>query len=181
MALTMSPNAEKRKEQKQANETLVKSSNGTVVPVTGQERYLSVASSHFVAWCRAVLASCNTTEGKVLSMDRILAGKGQGDPFRVLCQQGWTFTILDGQLEEVLPGKASWIQMTMNSVHSNLKQITEMECLAHMAKYVSFGHTISSAKDLVMSSQPKCAHYLDTMAQYLQLYGGGSDHQFPFV
>ena len=90
MAFTMSPNAAKGLEQKQANQALVAASNGMLAPVTGQERYLSVASSHFVAWCRAVLASCNTTEGEVLSMDAILAGKGQGqdDPFRVLCLMG---------------------------------------------------------------------------------------------
>ena len=57
----------------------------------------------------------------------------------------------------------------------------ELECLAMISKYVSLGHTISNAKELVRSSQPKCAHYLDTMAQYLKFYGGGSDRQFPFV
>ena len=44
--------------------------------------------------------------------------------------------------------------MAMNSAHSNRQQ---MECLAQMAQHVSLGRTISSAKDLVMSSQPKCA------------------------
>ena len=58
-------------------------------PCQGTERYLSVASSHFVAWRRAVQASCKSSGGEVLSMDALLAGKPADDPFRKLCQEGW--------------------------------------------------------------------------------------------
>ena len=61
--------------------------------------------------------------------------------------------------------------MTMNSTHSSLQQTTEMECLAQIAKLVTLGNTITQAQDMVNHSQPKCGHYLDAMAKFLQMYG----------
>ena len=181
MAFTLASEPTTKQKQFEKNYQLVEASQGMLAPCQGTERYLSVASSHFVAWCRAVQASCKSSDGEVLSMDALLAGKPADDPFRKLCQEGWEWTIFDANLEFQFPGIAAWIQMTMNSTHSSLQQTTEMECLAQMAKLVSLGNSITQAQDIVNLSQPKCGHYMNAMAKFLQMYGGGDQDGFPLI
>lgn len=95
--------------------------------------------------------------------------------------RGWEWTIFDANLEFQFPGIAAWIQMTMNSTHSSLQQTTEMECLAQMAKLVSLGNSITQAQDIANLSQPKCGHYMNAMAKFLQMYGGGDQDGFPLI
>ena len=54
VAFELSVNASKRQEQVSANEKLVQESSESLATVTGQERFLTVASSHTAAFCKAV-------------------------------------------------------------------------------------------------------------------------------
>ena len=80
----------KRLKQLDLNKGLVESSQGMLAPVTGSERFLTVGSSHTVAFCRAVNSGCRTTIPELslngsLSLSHILHGKEEGHPFKEMC------------------------------------------------------------------------------------------------
>ena len=60
VAFEISNDPSKRAQQLARNKELVAASNGTLAPVTGAERFLTVGTSHTMAFCKAVNANCST-------------------------------------------------------------------------------------------------------------------------
>lgn len=61
VAFELSREAAKRNHQLLKNKELVTASNSMLASLNGSERYLTVGTSHTVAFCRAVLAECKTS------------------------------------------------------------------------------------------------------------------------
>ena len=61
-AFEMAPVGQSRDEQIKFNQNLVDSAQGLLADLSGDERLLSVACSHFTAGCRASVAGCLTNE-----------------------------------------------------------------------------------------------------------------------
>ena len=60
VAIEVSNQMAKKKSQIAANEAIVHASEGTLCPPSGQERFLSLGSSHLSQFCKAVLHGCTT-------------------------------------------------------------------------------------------------------------------------
>ena len=98
----------KRLTQFDLNKGLVESSQGMLAPVTGSERFLTVGSSHTVAFCRAVNSGCRTTIPELssngfLSLSHILHGKEEGHPLKEMCIEGWKLLIIPSWVEDRVP------------------------------------------------------------------------------
>ena len=60
VAIEVSNQMAKKKSQIATNEAIVHASEGTLCPPSGQERFLSLGSSHLSQFCKAVLHGCTT-------------------------------------------------------------------------------------------------------------------------
>jgi len=76
MAFALASEPTTKQKQFEKNYQPVEASQGMLAPYQGTERYRSVASSHFVAWCRAVQASCKSSDGEVLSASQQMTHSG---------------------------------------------------------------------------------------------------------
>ena len=98
VAFELSRDATKREHQLLKNQNVISASNNMLANQTGSERYLTVGTSHTVAFCRAVLAGCKTSVSDLshngcLNLGNILAGKDNDCPFKTMCAQGWQWLI----------------------------------------------------------------------------------------
>ncbi|OLP78563.1 hypothetical protein AK812_SmicGene41254 [Symbiodinium microadriaticum] len=162
-----------RSNQIQANKALVASSSGMLAEVNGKERAMSISSSHTTAYMKAAMAGCTTADGKKLSADK--------DGFRELCAEGWGWTMLSWKVEQMLPDLPSWMQMVLNCSNAVAVQMTELEAAQQIGLLVCQGSSLPNAVKTVQSSAPRCSPYLESIGQYVKLFGGGKDGRFPII
>jgi hypothetical protein len=128
VAFEIAADAATRARQFLANKELTKQAQGLVAPVTGAERFLTVASSHVCGFFRAVLAGCRTEEPSlkqlsngILSLDACSAAPTSADgsrvhnPFKSLCLEGWEWEIISQAVEAAIPDLPAFIQQCLNT------------------------------------------------------------------
>ena len=188
VAFELSSDPTKRAKQLDKNKELVSSSKGMLAPVSGAERFLTVGTSHTMAFCKAVNAGCVTnvddlSSTGVLSLSSILASKQNGSedhPFKNMCTDGWKWLIIPSFVEDLHPELPALIQQSLNSSHSVSKQPTEMEVAATIAEYYEKMHlSLDEAVNAAGQSEPRCKGYLATVAHYVKCFAG--DNGFPIV
>ena len=102
-------NPKKRSNQLAANVAMCEKASGMLGSINGQEKFLSLGTSHFAMYCRALQQHVTRPDGSKL----------QPLPeFLPLLQEGWKWTILSYQIEDEFPTFTSWCQATLNSVNS---------------------------------------------------------------
>ena len=158
---------EKRDAQIAANVALVENSNNSLAPVNGQERFLTVATSHTAAFCKAVDHGCKP-EPNGSSIDcKIHSG------LQELCSQGWPYFVLKAEVEEQWPTLPAFIQVSMNASNASFKQVNEIEAASLMATFIGHGLSVADSLQRVQQADPICKNSLDTIAYYVSRYGGG--------
>jgi hypothetical protein len=188
VAFEISTDPAKRQHQLEKNRQLVAASNGTLAPVLGGERFLTVGTSHTVAFCKAVNACCLTKQPELssngtLNLSSILAAKQAGNeehPFKSMCCTGWKWLIIPSYVEDLHPELPALIQQSLNSSHAVSKQPTEMEVAATIAEfYEKMNLSLDLAVHAAGQSEPKCKPYLATIAHYVKCFAGGDS--FPII
>lgn len=181
----LSRNTAKRASQIGFNETMVAASEGMLAPVSGQERFLSVACGHTAAFCRAVAAGCTTAEETKHLLDplshRLNATMlGQKDPgLAKMLNIGWQWCVLPAEAEEVWPDLPGLVQSALNASINVASTTTELEAASLIAKeaatFMDKGRSVNwqQCKLAAAASEPPCKEYLDVIASYVELYGGG--------
>ena len=114
-----------------------------LAPLAGQERLLTLATSHIAAFVKAVMANCKTNipemtaNGTNLSLEVLTFGKGPLDdaPLNAMCKKGWIWRVLPAELENHFPEVVLLIQQSFNSGHTITRPPTEIECAATIASY----------------------------------------------
>ena len=79
-----------KKSQIAANETIAHASEGTLCPPSGQERFLSLGSSHLSQFCKAALHGCTTSNEELtaishngnLNLQACCGSQGNQNPFQ---------------------------------------------------------------------------------------------------
>lgn len=101
-------------------------------------------------------------------------------PLNVMCNKGWKWRVVPGELEEHFPGIVFKLTQSCNTVSNVQKGSSEFECAMLMASLVSqTGCSIDEAKAQVQATQPKCADYLDCIVDLIKNYSGGDG--FPLL
>ena len=108
VAIEVSNLKQTKKDQMEANEAMVKQAEGTLCPPNGQERYLSLGSSHMSQFCKAVLHGCTTANEELaamsstgcLNLQACCGPQGAQSPFHTMCIDGWPWDIIVAQVEE---------------------------------------------------------------------------------
>ncbi len=181
-AFEMSPLGVVRQSQIDFNKKLVASSQGLLAPVTGEERLLTVACSHFSAGCRAAVAGCKTNEQSLQGPDNTinLQALCTGDKNKVFTEiiaNGFEFLIIPATVEQEFgPPIADLAQKALNTEHGTFSQANELQVMSSMALAAEsaggapdWQSVINQAK----AAMPPCSSYLHVLAEFVKNYAGG--------
>jgi hypothetical protein len=135
VCIEINPDPAIKDEQLQFNQALIDRSQGLFSAMNGSERFLSLGGGHAVAFCRAVLAGCRTTEASIMDSDGMLNSGTLTAKDRVFgeCLKGWKQTVLPWQAEVVWPKLPSLIQRALNSSQNVAEHQTELETMCTIA------------------------------------------------
>jgi hypothetical protein len=181
--IEMHPIGPARDHEVALNKGLVEKSAGMLAEVSGSERFISLGNSHCAAFCKAANARCITNIPEIADaagrIDLNLLTNSNANYSKML-NIGWSWFVVPYWLADEVPGFPHLAQQALNASHTVANHATEMEVAASIAEVIAKqGLAIcwKSAIHEAASSQPPCLDYIDTVAQYVKLYGGGSKAQ----
>ena len=182
-AFELSPFPEEQQAQRNFNVKLVERSGGLLAPISGEERLLTVACSHFSQGCRAALAGCKTPEADLknpdgtINVQSLLVGKGNHDWKKIL-NEGIEFTILPAAVEQTFgPAIADLAQSALNAEHGTYSKANELQVMSSMAlaaESAGGDPDWTAVANNAKAAAPPCADYLDTLVEFVKYYAGGA-------
>ena len=166
------------------NQAWVEASQGMLAPITGEERFLSLATSHTMAGCRAARAGCVTPYHGLKSeasgcIDVAMLCKNTN--MATMINDGWLFFVIPWWLEKECPGFLHIVQKALNAHHNMVTKPNEVEAAASMLEEMLLGGTWESAEASLMAAEIPCKEYLCAIAKLIQLNGGPSDRGYPYI
>ena len=159
-----------RSQQIEANKKMVASADNMLSPLHGTERFLSIASSHFTQWLRAVEYGASNPEGRKLTVTASL---------KPLLEEGWQWLVIKAEAEQIFLTLASFGSMSMNAQNTNALAASELECMMQLSSLYKSGMQMSAAISAVEQSAPACMAYLQDVALFVRPYAGGD--AFPLL
>ncbi|CAE7708965.1 unnamed protein product [Symbiodinium sp. CCMP2592] len=108
------------------NKRQVDMNGGLLAEVRGDERYMSLACSHFTAFCRACIAACPSDQETVSDNGKLTLQRLSTD-FRQAVDNGWEWLVLSAEVDAVLPSLASFVQEVMNAAQGVARTAGELE------------------------------------------------------
>ena len=184
-AFELCPIDPKRSVQLDFNQQLVDKSAGMLAPLSGGERYLSVACGHTAQFAKATAASCRTPQTEIADTAGNLnvqhLGKGDARLLTMLTK-GWSWTILPWQCEATWPTLPDLAQRALNASNSVASQASELETAASIAEFAQMQSepvNWDACVDAAAASMPPCKGYIGIIGTYVRLYGGG--HGGPMI
>ncbi|CAJ1432339.1 unnamed protein product [Effrenium voratum] len=164
VCFALSRDLQKRQEQIDANSTLSDQFPGVMPRITGEERFLTVAS-HSTAFLKAVMQGLHAG-----STD---ATKTVGHPVHRCCTEGWTWLVLSDLLEEAFPTLPLLYASALNASNTAQVESTEVEILATLSKHMQMGKTVEEAIAATKQGSPSCSDYIDVIAVFAKRFTGG--------
>jgi hypothetical protein len=148
----------------EANRNKIAMSQGRMAPISGDERFASVATSHVSQGGKAINVGCLTdiTEFAVdgrLSKDAFVR---DDQPFEQFLA-GWDWTIFKAECLELWPEMPAWMEVKYNASNTIAKGKTELECMNEAFGQLSRGWDIETVVASIMQSQPECGAYMHTI------------------
>ena len=165
----------------EANKKMSEMYPDLVPPPNGQERYVSVASSHTVSFCRAANAGCVTNEVEIAKTDKGKATidlhklKEQAD-FKTMLESGWSWIVIPAGVEEHWPEIPDHFQRACNSNHGVVSEQTELEVALGIGNFRDMDRTGGDAWPQYVAAataaEPKCKAYAETLGDMVKYLGG---------
>ena len=170
LGIELAVGPDERSKQLRANQQMIGQSKGVLAPLQGGERFLSLASSHFNQFCRALDHGCTKADGTQLHMT---------PEIKALVESGWQWTMLKAEAAVMFPDLPAFCSMSMNAHNSNTILTNELEAMMELAALHRSGMRMQDAVPAVCQSSPSCKAYIDDCAQFMRLYSGGDT--FPML
>ena len=154
-----------------------------LAPVNGSERFMSVSCGHTAQFCKAAIASCKTPQSTLadvtghLNVQIVMAGD---KALQTMLEKGWAWTIIPWQVEAQWPTLADLAQRALNASNSVASQCSELEVAASIAEFAAMEVAMTGSVDwkrcgaAAAAGMPPCTPYIDSIVEYVRLYGGGS-------
>ena len=180
-AIEIAPLDPKHSDQLEFNRKLVAMSSEMLAPINGSERFLSLGNGHTAQFAKAAGAQCRTPQAS-MSTDGYLNVQHltkDDHSLKIMLEEGWTWTILPWQAEEVWPALPDLVQRSLNASNSIASQASELETACAVAEFAQMqanaGGTVDWEKaiEAACASMPPCANYIQTIGAYVKLYSGG--------
>ncbi|CAL1135362.1 unnamed protein product [Cladocopium goreaui] len=170
LALEVATDSKLKESQFKLNRKMVAGSNGLLAPIRGDERFLTLANSHFVQWARAMDNGCKGPDGNILIVS---------SDMKPLLKEGWSWRIISGEAEKLWPQLPAFAAMAMNSHNTNQITSNGLECMMQLADLYQAGMKMDEAILAVEHSSPSCKNYLKDVAYFCKMYCGGQN--FPLL
>ena len=186
LCFEVSKDIQKKKDQVNANHTLVDASQGALAPALNTERYLTISCSHMAAFCKSVFSGkcCTKLEdlqkalGGPLTLDALMAIYPDS-VFQTMVKEGWCWKVVSSEVEEQLDWLPAFLQGALNSSQQISSMPTEMEQAMSLAWWYGKTQSLDAAIAQTNACMPMKSLYLNTIADWVCKYGGGD--QFPLV
>lgn len=88
-------------------------------------------------------------------------------------QNGWQWCVISCRVEEALPGFPRFCQLSLNSSNTTALASTELQTMLQIAKLLEGGVSVQNALMSVKAGEPACGPYLQDVAHYVMMFGGG--------
>ena len=172
------PHAEKRKHLFEFNDALVRASNNKLAPVSGLERFASLATSHTFAFCKAAEARCSTDYAEIADsagrLDPALLGNNNN--MKTMMEEGWDVFVVPYWIEDDIKNWPHWCQSACNVTNAAKTVMSEVETMSSLVEDIMAMQgdvpNWQAAKESVESDDPSCSAYLADVVQIVQRYGG---------
>ena len=151
----------------QANERLIKRSDGLLAKMNGEERFLSLGCGHTVAGCKAAGAGdCKTTQPELADGDGFLDVHQleKNEQYKEMIREGWEWDIVPANVDIAFPTFARIAQKALNVSNHIAAEMGELEVGITMAEVVDDGwgsHILSHISDFCVPSSAYVAHILE--------------------
>lgn len=161
------------------NMDLVQRSGGLLAPVSGAERYMSLGGGHAIAFFRACLHGCDTSEASIADTEGKLnlSTFSHKDATFAECTRGWQVTVLPWLVQQTWPTLPSLVQRALNASQNVAEHQTELETMCTIAEYADQAKDENPNWDeciaAAISSRPPCASYGTILGRYVRYYSGG--------
>lgn len=156
--------------QLSCNQRMISESKGLLAPLKGDERFCTLANSHFVQWAKALEYGCLGPDGSQLTPPLDM---------KPLLQNGWSWKVISNEAERLFPNLPAFCAMAMNSHNSNQIAANELECMMQLSDLYSAGMKLDDAVKAVQHAAPACKTYLDDVGFFVKNYNGGET--FPLL
>ena len=170
LAVEVAIDSKVKENQFKLNMKMVSDSNGLLAPVTGHERFLTLANSHFVQWARAMDNGCKGPDGNPLTVT---------PDMKPLLREGWQWRIISSEAEKLWPQLPAFAAMAMNSHNTNQITSNELEAMMQLADLYQAGMKMDESIIAVEHSSPSCKKYMHDVAYFCKMYSGGES--FPLL
>ena len=163
------------------NERQVELNGGLLADVRGDERFMSLACSHFTAFCRACLAECPCAEQENVSQNGKLSVQRLSADFRAAVENGWEWLVLSAEVDARIPSLATFLQEVMNAAQGVARTASELELAMAMVSRaktmeaqglaVDWGNVQQEVAGCVPDAAPQT---VAACALFSRFYAGGS-------
>ncbi len=156
------------------NKRLVDSSQGMLAPVTHEEKYATLGTSHTSAFCKAALAFCKTKYKDFADGQGNLnpeAIKARNKDFRMMLEEGWDFFVAPWWIEDYVPTWPQMAQKALNIHHAVVAAPNEVEVACSLLDEFEALQSWKDAIDSIAASEPPCKDYLNAVAKITEIIG----------
>ena len=167
----------------QKNMELANNSGGLLKPVTGQERLLSVGSSHATALFRAAFHGCKTTEPSLRGCDGTIdfdAWAKSQPAVAQIKQYGYSWRVVRWEVGALWPRMADIASRAHNGDQAVATGRGELEVCANIAAIADDAHKAGAKIEWqkivaqATSVPAPCNAYADVLGTYARLYADGA-------
>jgi len=190
LAIELAPSGAQRDLNIQANNMLVKRSQGLLAKVSGDERYLTLGCGHTAAFCKTADLCGKTNQADIMDDEgNIAIYKVKKNPnFKAMIECGWDWDIVPHEVDTAFPQFAKIAQKALNTSNHVATQVGELEAAVTLADYmddnilsanadgskpVSSKWEEAAIASLVDLCVP-CSSYAAVLKDFVKNYGGGS-------
>ena len=176
-AFEMYPMGPEKEAQLEFNSRLITLADGLLAPMTGDEKLLTVACSHFSAGCRAAVHGCRTDVPDIKDQNgcinlAVLCDKDV--TFKQIIEGGFAFTIVPWQVEQMWPDLPDLAQSALNVEHGTFSQTTELQVMASMAAAADAGVPWEDIIAAQQRAKVPSSSYLNILQTFVTDYAGGN-------
>jgi len=161
------------------NMALVENSQGLMPSVNGKERFLAIAGTHTVMFCKAIAQKLHITPQLASTISKDLVFQDM--------LHGYQFLVITEGIVNQYPGIIGLASQARNSASNISKSVTELELAMRMSSFISGSanantltkEQIDKIVERSTADSPTCKSYAGIIMQYIMAYGGGS--QMPLI
>ena len=183
MCFQICPLDPKKSEILAFNRKVIKQSKGLLAELTGDESHISVGTSHFNGWTRAINAGCRTPFKHLQDQDGRLSVERMGRRCKRMLQlltEGWEWWELPWEADIAWPLLADLAQRALNSSHAVSSRSSELEVMVNISVLMNEDEeaTLKAVCDMTRLNDPHFAPYIESVGELAtQISRGGTPPQ----